>query len=296
MTSLLACPACHGALRSDPDGAGCDGCGARYPVDREVQILLGPDVPRHALAQAAAHDRARDAELEVEAPRGAPLLHGWLAVERFRRSVDGVEHVLRGATAVAVCGGAGMDAELLARAGARPVAIDVSLGATRRARERFRRRRLDVPAVVALAERLPLRDSSVDLAYVQDGLHHLEDPLAGLREMARVARLAVIVSEPTDSPVTRVAVRAGVATDVEEGGNRVARLDAAAAARELRAASFDEIRVTRYAMHYDPEVGRLARFLSRRRLAPAARTAAGLLAAAGRPVGNKLVVQAVRAA
>jgi SAM-dependent methyltransferase len=294
MLPPLVCPGCHGELHFGAACAECAACGARYPVDAGLPLLTGGDTGEHARAQAAGHDHAVAPEVEIERPRRTPSVHGWLAVERFRRSVAGIEGLLGGARAAVVCSGPGADAELLARAGARPLAFDVSPGAARRARERFRRRGIEAGAAVALAERLPLADRAVEIAYVHDGLHHLEDPLAGLREMARVAGRAVIVSEPTDSPVTRLAVRAGVATDTEDAGNRVARIDPRAAARELRAAGFTEVRTSRYAMHYDPGVGHLARAMSRRRLAPAARAAVRALATAGAPVGNKLVIQALR--
>lgn len=294
MLPPLVCPGCRGELRFGAADADCAACGVAYPLDAGLPLLAGADLGEHARAQATAHDHASAPEVEIERPRRTPAVYGWLAVERFRHSVAGLEALLPGATAAVVCSGPGADAELLARAGAGPLVLDVSAGAVHRARERFRRRSIDAGAAVAVAERLPLADRSVDIAYVHDGLHHLEDPLAGLREMARVARRAVIVSEPTESPVTRLAVRAGVATDVEEAGNRVARLDPGVAARELRAAGFTDVRTTRYAMHYDPDVGRLARAASRRRLAPAARAVLRALAAAGAPVGNKLVIQALR--
>jgi hypothetical protein len=85
-----------------------------------------------------------------------------------------------------------------------------------------------------------------------------------------------------------------VATDVEDAGNRVARIDPDAASRELCAAGFGDVRVRRYAMHYDPDVGGLARALSRARLVGPAGAAAAAVAEAGRAVGNKLVVQALR--
>jgi SAM-dependent methyltransferase len=195
---------------------------------------------------------------------------------------------------VTVCGGSGMDAELLAAMGCRVIATDVSVGATRRAHERAHRHGIDVLALAAAAERLPLRDGAVDVAFVHDGLHHLEDPLAGLREMARVARRAVVVSEPGLAAATRLAVGLGLAADVESGGNRVARLDAHDVERELRAHGFSDVRSHRYGMHYRPEVGPVVRSLSRPRLLRPARAA--LLAAnhlAG-GLGNKLVVHGVR--
>ena len=43
---------------------------------------------------------------------------------------------------------------------------------------------------------LPLPDASVDLAYCWEVLHHLSDPEAAIREMARVSRRFVVIVEP----------------------------------------------------------------------------------------------------
>lgn len=296
MLTALTCPRCRARLDWSGADARCGGCGARYQAAGGVPVLIDASLATaHMRAQADEHDSAVDERLEAERPRGTPSLYGRLLVERFERSVRGTGALLPGATVAAVCAGPGMDAELLAGMGCRVLALDVSLGAARRAQERARRSGLDVHALVAAAEHLPLADRSVDVAYVHDGLHHLEDPLAGLREMTRVARRAVLVSEPAVAAATRLAVRVGLAADVEPGGNRVARLSAAEIERELRSAGFSVARVERYAMHYRPEVGRVVRALSRRRLAgPAHSALAGANRVAG-GLGNKLVVQAVRA-
>jgi ubiquinone/menaquinone biosynthesis C-methylase UbiE/uncharacterized protein YbaR (Trm112 family) len=295
MATELACPRCRARLDWSQAEAACTGCGGRFASAGDVPVLLDASLETpHMRAQAEEHDVAADERLEVERPRGTPLLYGRLLMERFERSVRGVPALRPGATVAVVCAGPGMDAELLAAMGCRVTALDVSVGATRRARVRARRNALDLRALVAAAEHLPLADRSVDVAYVHDGLHHLENPLAGLREMTRVARRAVIVSEPAVAAATRLAVRAGVASDVEPGGNRVARLTAAEIERELSAAGFAVVRAHRYAMHYRPEGGRVVRALSRRRLAgPAHAALAAANRVAGR-LGNKLVVQAVR--
>src|SRR5262245_64964125 len=44
------------------------------------------------------------------------------------------------------------------------------------------------PCVAALAERLPFADQSFDAALAFATVHHWQNPLAGLREMQRVAR------------------------------------------------------------------------------------------------------------
>src|SRR5439155_661416 len=86
---------------------------------------------------------------------------------------------------------------------------------------------------------------TVPLVYVHAGLHHLEEPGAGLAEMARVAARAVSVTEPARAAVTALAVRLGLALAREEAGNRVARLLPAEVAAELRARGFRVVHADR---------------------------------------------------
>jgi SAM-dependent methyltransferase len=46
--------------------------------------------------------------------------------------------------------------------------------------------------VAAAAERLPFKDQSFDAAMASSTVHHWQDPIAGLREMRRVARRVVV--------------------------------------------------------------------------------------------------------
>jgi SAM-dependent methyltransferase len=287
---LIACPACHGNLELRSTEARCR-CGLRYDFQGGVPML---HVGRSELArrQADWFDEHADAEWEIERPRGAPALHRWLLEEKFRRAVEGVK--LRGATVLTVCAGSGMDAEFLAHAGARVIALDVSLGAARRATERARRHGFELLAVVGDAARLPFRDASVDVVFVHDGLHHLDDPLVGLAEMARVARSAVCVSEPARALITAVAIRGGLALEREEAGNRVGRLDAQAVEAELRRKGFRIAESQRYGMYYRHEPGRLVRLLSHRGLFTASTVSFRLANAVAGRFGNKLAVVAVR--
>jgi SAM-dependent methyltransferase len=247
----------------------------------------------HARVQAEHFDH-EDPEFEITRPHGATRLYRWLLEEKFRRSVEGIAESVPGWTALAVCGGSGMDAELLARAGAQVVSADISLGASRRAGERARRFGVEILPVVADAERLPFADRSFDLVYVHDGLHHLEHPDAGLAEMARVARRAVSITEPARAAATRLAVRLGLALEREEAGNRVARLDPGEVAALLRARGFDVVVAKRYGMLYRHRPGAPSRLFSTRALFPLVEAALrGANAVAG-PLGNKLTVQAVR--
>jgi len=234
------------------------------------------------------------AEFEITRPRGQPRLYGWLLSEKFRRSVRGVEPRLSGATVLTVCGGSGMDAQFLAEQGAVVIASDLALGATQRAMERGRRSGLPIDALVADAEHLPFADRSVDIVYVHDGLHHLSDPLIGLAEMCRVARTAVLVTEPSRAVATEIAVRLGVALREEEAGNRVERVSGEQIASCLEEHGLEILGADRYAMYYQHEPGWGMRFFSRRRSFRAARSAIVVFNRVLGSAGNKLAVRAVR--
>lgn len=56
------------------------------------------------------------------------------------------------------------------------------------------------PCVAATAENLPFEDQSFDAAMAVSTVHHWGDPIAGLREMRRVARRVVVLTFDTDEP------------------------------------------------------------------------------------------------
>jgi SAM-dependent methyltransferase len=89
------------------------------------------------------------------------------------------------------CGTGALTAELVQRSGARAVsAIDPSVSFVEAVRSRF-------PAVDvhhAAAERLPFADRLFDSALAQLVVHFMTDPVAGLREMARVTRRGGLVA------------------------------------------------------------------------------------------------------
>lgn len=295
LLSLLACPACRSGLSWTPDEARCEGCGQVYPVIDGIPVLLPPGVESdaHKQAQAEFFDH-EDPEWEISRPHGSPEVYRWLLEQKFVRSVSSLREILPSATALTVCGGSGMDAEFLARAGARVLASDLSIGAARRVRARAERYGIELQPVVADAEALPFADGAIDLVYVHDGLHHLSDPLAGLAEMARVARVAVSVNEPAQAAATRLAVRVGLSTDEEEAGNRVERLHPETLAAGLEASGFRVVERRRYAMLYRHRPGPVYRFLSLPPLAGLAKLALRAGAELAGRGGNKFTLQARR--
>jgi SAM-dependent methyltransferase len=300
LRELTRCPSCGGDL-SENGELSCSGCSREYEVVDGIPLLadVGGGAPSDRLKrrQLEFFDHEADPEYETVRPHGTPAFHRWLLEEKFRRATSELRQVIDGGSVLVTCGGSGMDAELLERAGARLVVCsDLSLNAARRARERARRFGLRLVPVVADAEALPFADRSFDLVYVHDGLHHLEDPAVGLREMARVARVAVSVNEPAQARATSAAVRVGLSVDYEEAGNRVERMTIEGVGEVLRDSGFEVRAAERYAMLYRHRAGLPARTLS----APGVGGLARGLWRAGNAVigaaGNKLTVQGFRLA
>ena len=313
---LFVCPRCGGGLALTVAAYDCLACGRRYPINGDIPVLVEntasiehdelDHIASHGVqhgqsaknahndAQSAWFDRETLSEFEIERPMGSPAFYQFLLGEKFRRSVQPFGGRLDGWTALTVCGGSGMDAEFLARAGAAVISSDISIGAASRARQRAERHRVPIVPIVADAEHLPFADRSMDLVYVHDGLHHLEDPWAGLAEMARVARRAVAINEPAQARATAIAVRLGLALEREDAGNRVARLEPSDVTVALRAAGFNHVRAERYAMYYAHVPGRLMRVLSWKPLRAVAVAGWRLTNRALGRVGNKLTVVGMR--
>jgi hypothetical protein len=132
------------------------------------------------------------------------------------------------------------------------------------------------------------------LAFVHDGLHHLDDPRVGIAEMTRVADTAVSITEPARAAVTAAAVRLGIALNQEEAGNRVERIDPGAAVACLNNAGFRTVGVQRYAMYYRHRPGRISGLFSRSRVIVGARAIFLTFNWLAGGIGNKLAIQAVR--
>jgi SAM-dependent methyltransferase len=291
---LAVCPACRGDLAWG-DVLGCSRCGRTYALHEGIPVLVH-DLSEKQVEQVEFFDAEDDAEYETTRPVGLPRFHAWLLRQKFALGTDGLREEIAGHEVLVVCGGSGMDAQFIAELGGVPVSSDISLHAVLRARERGRRFGFPLHPLVASAEKLPFADRSVDVVFVHDGLHHLEDPLPAVREMARVARRAVSVNEPARALVTRAAVRAGVAEEVEEAGNRVARLSTAEVSRTLEEEGFVVRRARRYGMFYRHRPGLTSRVLSAPVIFGTATTifrgVNGIIGSGG----NKLSVQAVRSA
>jgi SAM-dependent methyltransferase len=118
-----------------------------------------------------------------------------------RDLVAAVPQPLAGATVLDAGAGTGLVGDALAAAGARPVALDLSL-------DMLRWRRAERPlAVQGEVNRIPLRTGAVDAALAAFVLNHLRDPGPALRELARATRPGGSVLATVYANSSRSAVR-----------------------------------------------------------------------------------------
>lgn len=100
-----------------------------------------------------------------------------------------------------VCGGVGGEGTFLANQSFADVTVsdlgEKALELCRRFDERLKTRVLNAEDISEVP------DGSYDLVVVQDGLHHLPNPVLGFTEMLRVARTAAVVIEPHSGLVAR---------------------------------------------------------------------------------------------
>jgi len=204
-------------------------------------------------AQLHFYDEECDPEFEITRPHGCGRIYEFLIEHKFRTGLDVLGFDIAGMSVLEICCGSGMMTEKFTRAGAKVTGTDFSSTAIARARARARRYHFDATFLVADAENLAFADRSFDIVAVHDGLHHLDNPARAIREMARVARSGVLILDPAQAALTKLAVKLGIAVDVEEAGNPVKRLAPKAVAAILRREGFERIAVRRTLMYYPHE-------------------------------------------
>jgi ubiquinone/menaquinone biosynthesis C-methylase UbiE len=204
----------------------------------------------HKHGQGEHFDHLGSPEFEIHRPHRESRLYQFLMEYKLRRALALLPWPLTSRRVLSVCCGSGMDADLIERTGATVVALDISRGALLRAQERARVYGLHYRLVRGDAENLPFRSDSFDIAFVHDGLHHLAEPTRAIAEMARVACKGVVITEPADALLTKVAIALGVIPAREDSGNLVLRFDASALRRLLYELGFSGFASVRYLVKY----------------------------------------------
>jgi ubiquinone/menaquinone biosynthesis C-methylase UbiE len=122
-----------------------------------------------------------------------------IAVRHLRRWGSGLGK--KTASCLVVCGGVGGEASFLRKAG---YFLSTNADFSPDLLQHMQKRDPALLGVLTDTERLPFADGSFDLVLVQDGIHHLRNPVRGVVEMIRVARQAVVVIEPHEGWVARL--------------------------------------------------------------------------------------------
>lgn len=193
-----------------------------------------------------------DPESEITRPRCYPLPARFLLDFKLREVVQLLNSEFNGARTLVVCCGSGMDAEFLARQKIQAVGMDISFEALQRAKERARRYGVSYQLVEGDAENLPFKDDAFEFVFVHDGLHHLPDAYKGVREMMRVVSKAVVVAEPVDAVLTRLAVKFGISGNYEDTGNFVYRLHPKKLAQIFASCGAKKWVLKRHLIYYQP--------------------------------------------
>ena len=107
----------------------------------------------------------------------------------------------------------------LARAGARPVGLDLSGGQLAHARRLIAEAGVDVPLVQASAEAVPLADDSFDIVFCDYGAMTFADPYRTVPEAARLLRRGGLLAFSHGSPVLELCWP----DEAERAGDRLVR-------------------------------------------------------------------------
>lgn len=120
------------------------------------------------------------------------------ALQRLTEAAEG--RISYDSKILLMCAGEGIEGSTLCDMGYRNVTVsDISDAAVTEAVRRDRR----LQGIPLNAECSAQPDLEFDVVIVQDGLHHLQNPVLGFTEMLRIARVGVLFLEPHDSRIGR---------------------------------------------------------------------------------------------
>lgn len=198
LLAILDCPACRqdrGLVPQEHEGGhylACPSCTFWYPIEEEVVVLLVPE--RNPGGRRAAVGAATPVPIERRASEfvdAKALVYSYYSrMHEFGK--------LFGLDAEPVVVDVGCSTGSLAvwlRPEQTYIGFDLSFASLR-----FARRASGQFFVQADAERLPVKTGSVPYFTSREVLEHVDDPLAAVRELRRVAKRGVIVVPTLDFP------------------------------------------------------------------------------------------------
>jgi ubiquinone/menaquinone biosynthesis C-methylase UbiE len=201
--SILVCPRCRGDSLSEREQAFvCGDCRSSYPIIDGIPMFLPEDLGDFKRGEVAYHSDGVSSFDEIH--RLDQLRNRYYHDEALRS----ILRMPKGALVLELAGGLGHDAQKLMVGGMNLVETDIALECVREARERSQASNLPSPDLHATymvtdVESLPFAAASFDAVYICAALHHLPDPLAGLKQMRACVKqdgLVVVSMEPNAWP------------------------------------------------------------------------------------------------
>jgi ubiquinone/menaquinone biosynthesis C-methylase UbiE len=185
LLDLMRCPNCFGTLSgNDDEELACDRCEEAYPIVNGIPQLVGTKSHINK-SEVATQDYVTDFYENVRYKLPWARAYHEHTLQQMLALTQVAGTVLDNG-----CGN-GVFLQRLTRhsqSRTRLVGSDISMGMLKHAQRRLADCDSDVHLVQADACRLPFADHSFDVVFARGLLHHLPDPRAGAREMARVLR------------------------------------------------------------------------------------------------------------
>jgi len=205
----------------------------------------------------------KDEKFEISRPHNAGRLYNFLISYKFQKALESLPFSIRGLSVLDICCGSGMISEYYAKKGAKVSGIDLSPEAVERASIRSKKYNFQAEFIIADSTSLPFPDNSFDIVSVHDGLHHLDTPKKAVKEMARLAKKAVVMIEPAKALITGASVLLGISKEYE-GTDFVYRFRKGELVSWLKEARIKKVITRRYIMYYPHKPGRFFRIFDNR--------------------------------
>jgi len=211
---ILACPSCqHSPLVKHKENYSCSKCGAEYPIQDGIPVLLRSDT--QIIAEEASRAEFWDAgwdkrnrnlldlnNLEILAERNNYLTY--LSNAGYPSAVDLSEQNIGGKSFLNIGCGGGYEGLLFAGYNTRYIGVDFSHNAVSYTKQLITNAGFKANTFQCEAEALPFQDASIDVVYSSGVLHHTPNTEDTLKEVFRVIKpggIAMIGLYATYSPM-----------------------------------------------------------------------------------------------
>lgn len=231
-TINFRCPLCHGSLKESPGDAVVKRqrfeCALGHTYSGHDGII---DFLPHELLENSPEKRLESESHDVNVldvfadfTVTDKNLYSWLNYYQLFEVASCIQQMQPRSILVGMCG-SGFEFDVLQQFTTEIWGVDISMGVLGNAKRRADSLGLLGGIIRGDIENLPFADSSFDLVIVHHGLHHMPLLDGALRDLLRVSRKHVLISEPVDGWPRRLARFTRASPGMEPGGTVVRDID-----------------------------------------------------------------------